>query len=398
MENRVQDHRALRLNVRVLSRGTRESAAEGGTSRVAEAKGRPEIRFGEVASSKTGVQPGELPLRLRSGERAPGRGQPWRGPRTGTRGPRPSPVPAWICAVWLGIVSGAGCGSGPGGEESFRDPSKLGVSFTVMTYNILVDLPNAEYEPWGTRQAFVAGIIRSHDPDLIGLQEPFAQQVQDVLQLCPGYRAVTLEAPLDFYTDAVILFRAARFEKISQGSFWLSPTPDVPLSGGLGLGFGNFLPRVVIWALMRDLDNGVEFYFVDTHFDNTPPSQEKSAPLFLERIGPLAAQAPLIAVGDFNSRPGSPAYRTLTEGAPGKNGEPFRLLDSFHLAPGFTVSAREGDVTDYDTSSRIDHVLAAGGTFTCPGWTVDMTSYGEERRYPSDHFAVVARVRLIPGG
>lgn len=302
-------------------------------------------------------------------------------------------------ACWLFLCAEFSGGCGPSSPDQDRSPpvEKPAVSVTVMTYNVLVDLPNPEYDPWVERRAHLSEIVRKHDPDLIGLQEPLSGQVRDLLQLCPGYQAITLEPPLDFFTDAAILFRADRFEKVSQGSFWLSPTPDVPLSGGLGTGFGNFLPRMVLWAGMRDSANQVEFYFVNTHFDNTNPSQERSSPLFIERLSPLAEEAPVIAAGDFNSKPGSVAYQTLTEGVGADGGGPFRLTDSFGLAPDFSVTAREGDVTEYDPAHRIDHVFASGAEFFCPSWTVDMTTYGPERRYPSDHFAVIAVLRWVPG-
>lgn len=305
-----------------------------------------------------------------------------------------------VCGLAVGGVEG--CGSE---EEPSPAPSPP-VRFTVMTYNILFDVPDPGFDRWAVRKDFVAEIIHAHDPDVVGLQEPFAYQVEDLLELCPGYQAIALVNPPGPLTDtdATILFREGRFAKIVQGSYWLSPTPDVPFSGGFGKGFGNFFPRMVIWAYLVDLESHVQFYVVNTHFDNTSPSQEKSAPLFLERTEPLARKAPVIVTGDFNSRPSSTAYRILTSGSPegqeaegGADGTRFSLTDSFDLAAqGYEVRARQGDPIEYDPESRIDHVFVAGGEFSCRRWVVDMTRYGPELRYPSDHFAVVAHLELGP--
>lgn len=309
----------------------------------------------------------------------------------------------FLCILWgLAGLGGAGCGSEAEQSHAPLPP----VSFRVMTYNILFDVPDPGFDRWAVRKDFVAEIIRYHDPDIVGLQEPFASQVEDLLELCPGYQAVALVNPPGPLTDtdATILFREGRFGKITQGSYWLSPTPDVPFSGGFGRGFGNFFPRMVIWAYLVDLETHVRFYVVNTHFDNTSPSQEKSAPLFLERTEPLARKAPVIVTGDFNSRPSSTAYRILTSGSldgqeaqEGAGGGRFRLTDSFDLAAqDYEVRARQGDPIEYDPEGRIDHVFLAGGDFSCRRWVVDMTSYGPERKYPSDHFAVVAHLELVP--
>jgi endonuclease/exonuclease/phosphatase family metal-dependent hydrolase len=255
-----------------------------------------------------------------------------------------------------------------------------------MTYNILFSFPNPEFDPWSVRREIVAADIFRYDPDLVGFQEPFPDQVKDIAERCPDL--VPLHHEVD--TDATILYRQSRFAVLETGSYWLSPSPDVPYSTG----FGNFFPRLVIWARMVDASSGMEFFFVNTHFDNTSPSQEMSAPLFLERTAPLAGELPVIVTGDFNSRPGSEAYGILTQGIdPGQAGG-FRLQDSFLFAQSHEVAARPGDPTDFDPGSRIDHIFVAGGSFSCPLWTVDMSTYGEERRYPSDHFPVTASLRV----
>ena len=305
------------------------------------------------------------------------------GHRDSGRGRRP-----WLIGFVLLFL--AGCASSEGGAVPGRDGA--GTSLRVMTYNVLFDFPNPDYDDWAVRKEHVAEIIRRQDPDLVGLQEPFLGQVEDLAALCPGYTAIHVD---DLATDASLLVRTDRFELLDMGSYWLSPTPDVPWSGGLGTGFGNFLPRMVIWTRLEDLEAGGTFFFVNTHFDNTAPSQELSAPLFLERTEPLAAERPVIVTGDFNSKPSSEAYGILTTGEGGaQGGAPFRLRDSYFLATSRRVDAREGDPADHDPASRIDHIFVAGGDFACTRWIVDMTTYGEARSYPSDHFAVVAHLLL----
>lgn len=268
---------------------------------------------------------------------------------------------------WFLLLLIGGCGS---------DAEKK-VELRVMTYNILVDLDNPDYDDWIERRAGIVDTIRRHDPDLIGLQEPIQSQVDDLLAACPEYGAVHHEAG---FTDATILYRTERFSAGKWNIYWLSPTPEEEYS----LGFGNILPRMVIRVVLRDESAGRSFYFITTHFDNTAPAQDKSAPLFLERTEPLAEKLPVVITGDFNSNLSSTAYDTLTSGTG------FRLTNSFDLAPEWSMDTNVDPRPDYDTDRRIDHIFVAGGDFACDWWVVDITTYPPNDRYPSDHFAMAA--------
>src|SRR5262249_19657826 len=76
--------------------------------------------------------------------------------------------------------------------------------------------------------------------------------------------------------------------------------------------------RLFVGARLRALAEDAEFVFATTHFDNNSPSQERSAPLVLERTASLGAELPVILVGDFNSQPVDPAYDLLTRGVDGQ--------------------------------------------------------------------------------
>lgn len=268
----------------------------------------------------------------------------------------------------------SGCGSDTQNKIELR----------VMTYNILVDLENPDYDPWTDRLGGIADTIKRHDPDLIGLQEPIQSQVDEILGACPGYSAVHQDAE---FTDATILYRTARFSEGKMNIYWLSPTPEEEYS----LGFGNILPRMVIRVVLRDEAAGRSFYFITTHFDNTAPAQDLSAPLFLERTEPLAEKLPVVITGDFNSNLDSSAYEILVEGT---GSSAFKLQNSFDLAPDWSMDTNVDPPPDYDTDHRIDHIFLAGGDFACDWWVVDITTYPPNDRYPSDHFAMAADLRF----
>jgi endonuclease/exonuclease/phosphatase family metal-dependent hydrolase len=275
------------------------------------------------------------------------------------------------------------------GEPDLPDPDPLPEPMVVMTFNVLCSFCDDTYDPWEDRVGYISDTIARHDPDLVGLQELFtAEEVQQLLDLNPGYDALYYSDDTSDYADATIWWRSDRYELVDSGFYWLSPAPDLPFS----VGFSQpQLPRLVAWAQLRELATQAEFLFVDTHFDNNSPSQELSAPLLLERTEAQAGTLPIVVVGDFNSRPDTTAYAILTGGVePGG----FALTNSFDLAAEWSVDSNEDPVPAYDPSIRIDHIFVAGGEWTVPWWVVDTWVYGPSLLHTSDHFAMAAQLQF----
>lgn len=275
------------------------------------------------------------------------------------------------------------------GPLDFPDPEPLLEPMVVMTFNILCSFCDETYDPWEDRLGYISDTIARHEPDLVGLQELFTgEEVQQLLDLNPGYEVLFYSDETSDYADATIWWRSDRYELVDSGFYWLSPGPDVPFSVGFST---PQLPRLVAWAQLRELATQAELLFVATHFDNNSPSQELSAPLLLERTELQARQLPIVVVGDFNSRTDTTAYGILTSGVePGG----FALTNSFDLAREWSVDSNEDPVPDYDPSIRIDHIFVAGGAWTVPWWVVDTWVYGDSLLHTSDHFAMAAELRF----
>ena len=259
----------------------------------------------------------------------------------------------------------------------------------VMTFNILCSFCKpGEYDPWEARLTYFADVFARHEPDLVGVQELVnAKEVDQFKKLLPDHDAVFYKKGKLAYPDSTIFYRRDRFELIESGVYWLSPRPDKAFTRGFAK--GPQLPRCVAWAMFRQVRGGTRFLFATTHFDNNPPSQERSAPLLLERTVRRASDLPVIVTGDFNSKPGSKAYAFLTQAAPGG----FRLTNTYDAARDKQTVANQTPTPKYDPAHRIDHVFVGGpARWTVHEWVVDLTVYGKKKRYPSDHLAIIAEV------
>lgn len=287
------------------------------------------------------------------------------------------------CVVWAATLVGLFC-TATRAESSGR--------IKVMTFNVLCSFCNKqEYDPWTERLGYFADIFKRHDPDILGIQElTNASEAEQIRNLLPDYGVFYYEKGKLSYPDAAIYYRKARFELVESGLYWLSPTPDLPMTTGFRGEKKYQLARLVVWTVLREKISGAKLLFVCTHYDPNSPSQELSSPLVLKRTAALAAQMPVIFVGDLNSRPGSKAYTILTTGQDG-----LKFTDAREISAKKQVVTNLSPAPDYKAESRIDHIFVGGaGKWSVYDWAVDMTVYGDKKRYPSDHWPIVAELGL----
>lgn len=304
------------------------------------------------------------------------------------------PQLALLVAISTSASLLSGCGSSDPVSE--QEPPGPPEPFSVMTFNVLCSFCDpGNYDPWDERLGYFADIFARHDPDVIGLQElsPMGNEVDQILELLPGYRGVFFASTESSFTypDATVVYRSERFELLSRGEYWLSPTPDVASSTGFA---EPQLPRLVQWVELRDRLSRRSLYFGSTHVDNNTPSQELSAPLILERTAPWQQSMAVVVLGDFNSQPTDVAYQILTTGV---DGHP-PLSNAQDLAASWSVDHNQPSEPNYELDGRIDHIFVAPEPdgWTVDHWAADLHVYGAQDRYPSDHWAIFARLTAPP--
>jgi endonuclease/exonuclease/phosphatase family metal-dependent hydrolase len=230
-------------------------------------------------------------------------------------------------------------------------------------------------------------LIRAESPDVVGLQEAFRFQIDEILAAVPGYAVtgVGRDDGLAGGETSAILFRAARLHVAEAGTFWFSDTPDVPGTRTWGTRYN----RVSSWARFIDRD-GTAFYHYNLHLDHeSQPSREKSTELLLSRIRSRTFPAdPVVVTGDFNAGEDNPALLTLTR----PSARPPAFVDTFrrvHPAAS-AVGTFTGFTYGESTGEKIDYVLVDPATEVLEA-AINRTS--RDNRYPSDHFPVTARIR-----
>jgi endonuclease/exonuclease/phosphatase family metal-dependent hydrolase len=276
-------------------------------------------------------------------------------------------------------------------------PTSASVSATtplrVMTFNLRLDVASDGPNAWPHRRDRVAALIRFHGADVVGVQEALAHMLTDLDGRLPGFARIGVgradgRAGGEF---SAILYRADRVELIDSGTFWLSPTPDVPGSKG----WDTAIERVATWGRFRDRRTGCRYVHLNTHFDHIgEQARQESARLIRRRLADLSAGLPVIVTGDLNAEPTSAPYRVFTRDTIAGAIPPLRdaltVSKDGHYGPTSSWTAFK----EIEPGRRIDYVLVSQPiTVLAHGILTDRW----DDRFPSDHLPVVAVLGPICG-
>lgn len=269
----------------------------------------------------------------------------------------------------------------------------MSVPVRVMSFNVRTATAEDGPDNWEHRKELVASVIRFHRPDVVGLQEPLARQVEYLEGELPAYDWVGVGRKDGNQEGEFvpIFYRQDRFEGRESDAFWLSEVPDDPGS----VGWSAEHPRIATRVELTDRESGTTFTHFNTHLSHVDDrARIEAAKLLRKRTA--AVEGPVVLTGDFNCGPDSEPYRVLT-GTASRNelsstlpAEP--LADAravaTHLPLGPTATKHEfdGRVTE-----RIDYVFVRGLSVLLYGALSDHW----DGRWPSDHLPVVAE--LEPG-
>ncbi len=264
------------------------------------------------------------------------------------------------------------------------------IDIRVMSFNILDATKRLRITRWDQRKALAVEVINAFDPDLLGTQEAQPFQAAYLDQHLPGHQLVGVgrRDGRDEGQFVAIFFKRDRFEKLAEGHFWLSETPDVPGSKD----WLSPVPRVVSWVKLRSRSRPAPaFFYFNTHVDPVSVwARNESAVLLRKRVAAIAGHAPVIVTGDFNSNEGTKCYRLMLDDSDGLG---LGLIDSYRRVHPLE-QGNEGTwhgPGGIRPDRRIDWILHTPH-FVPIAAGIDRTQ--KDGQYPSDHFPVTAVLRL----
>ena len=263
----------------------------------------------------------------------------------------------------------------------------------VMSYNIRLPHLGDGVNYWDNRRPLVASVIRFHEADLIGVQEAFRRQLDEMITDMPEYnwfgvcRTDGTIQPNPDNEFSAILYRKDRFVLMDGNTFWLSETPNVPGSKG----WDAALPRIVTWAKFKDKLTGKEFFHFNTHFDHMGENaRAESAKLLLRQVKEISNNYPVVITGDFNTSESSLPYSILTN-----DKIDFHFTDAVHISQ----LAHHGPVGTFSSTfqlpgvgvNRIDFVFVVGAVSVLKH---AILSDSWDGRLASDHLPVLTQLKI----
>jgi endonuclease/exonuclease/phosphatase family metal-dependent hydrolase len=254
----------------------------------------------------------------------------------------------------------------------------------VITFNIRLNTASDGINAWPNRVEMVTGLIKYHEPDIFGLQEALFDQIEDIQKNLPDFE--WFGAGRDDGKKAgefcPVFFNKTKFILIEQHTFWLSETPEKPSKS-----WDSSLNRIVTWGRFKSKVTGKQFLVFNTHFDHKGmEARKQSAKLIRKKIEELTKDKnlPVILTGDFNLTPDQ---------------EPIALLKRyFSDSREVTEQPPYGPVGTFNSfdwnapmEGRIDYIFVHG--------EIKVLKYAvltdsKEKRWPSDHLPVFAKVQL----
>jgi endonuclease/exonuclease/phosphatase family metal-dependent hydrolase len=278
-----------------------------------------------------------------------------------------------------------------------------------MTFNIQgADNGGKGANTWGSRAALNVRTIKRYAPDLIGFQEvqdgnlrTYREQMREYEYML-GPRAGNRE-PYDYNP---IFWNPTRLSLLDAGGFWLSRTPDRHSAD-----WDTAWIRSATWARLRCIDRDLDILHLNTHLDHISElARVRGSELILDKLAELGGtDIPTILTGDFNCNPWPSPDSYFVETTYTDRCYHIFLdhgfVDTFTAAgyaDGWGTSTFHGfegssySPAQHHMAGRVDWILTRDGVDGFRTEAYRIVRDAETPTYPSDHYPVLAELRLVP--
>lgn len=278
------------------------------------------------------------------------------------------------------------------------------------TYNVrYINKPDsAEGNGWAQRCPEICNLIKYQDYDVLGTNEGYLNQLEDMQKQLPGYMyfGTGRNDGVHQGEHCAIFYKKSTVKLLESNHFFLSETPDQP-----GKAWDAKNPRLCTWGKFAELKSGKIFYFFCVHFDHKGQiARVESSKLMVRKVQEIAGKYPAIVTGDMNFRQRTEGYNAFVN-----SGVLRDAADMADLVFGPSGSFN-GFKTIYKAKARIDHFMVS------PSWKVkkfavlpyiywapvdadghvvlDETLRSQSKedsyqiRFPSDHFPLAAQLEF----
>lgn len=239
---------------------------------------------------------------------------------------------------------------------------------------------------WDKRKEFLCEVLLAQDADIICFQEFHPSYFDHLKKSFPDYHAFGFADTDEGRKVNTVFYSGKRFEKISEGGAFLSPTPDVYRSKFPE----SSLVRHFVRLHLKDRLTGRELLVWNTHFDHTKlqASRDKQAGVLADFLKKQLAGIHQIVTGDLNCDASTEAIRTIKSAG----------FTDTHTAlhgpadPGHTYHGFKGH-NHVTQTGKIDFIFCNNSLRPISAEIIkDHRVIDGVERYPSDHYFISAEL------
>ena len=209
------------------------------------------------------------------------------------------------------------------------------------------------YDGWDDRKQQICDMINLEAFDVFGAQEVRKVQLDEMLAMLPDYDYIGVgrEDGKEKGEYSPVFYRKDVLEKLDGGTFWLSPTPDVPSKG-----WDARYNRICSWGVFRHKASGKKVCFMNVHFDHRGvQARIEAAKQIAAYVKKNCKGMTVVLSGDFNVTQHSDSYKALIDTKVMKDSHD---LAEYRFEPTGTFNSFN---PRRFTTHRIDHLFVSKG-------------------------------------
>ncbi|MEG2597109.1 MAG: endonuclease/exonuclease/phosphatase family protein [Oscillospiraceae bacterium] len=259
----------------------------------------------------------------------------------------------------------------------------------IASFNLKRDSRFARSNLWDTRKELIGKMIEESGAVVIGVQELLPSMEDDLRLMLADYSVFGFGRTKHLTNEeSAILIKGRDTDVKFNKTFWLSKHPEKYGSRA----FLSMFPRVctVCEVYIQSLHRRIRVF--NTHFDHVSfVARALSAHIILEYMHKLNTieKLPTILMGDLNAKPNSKPIRILSENL--HNYDDIKLTSIYSTFEEGTVRNTYHGFKGKYKEKPIDYMFVSE-EFDIENAYIDTTDI--DGRYPSDHFPLVAILRL----
>lgn len=252
-------------------------------------------------------------------------------------------------------------------------------SMRLATFNIQYPIMNWKED----RVAATVAVIRDYDFDIVGSQEPFLPQIEDLMEhLSDTYAWVGQNVSGDNsdrkHHFNPIFYRKSRFEVLDYDTVWLTDKIGTP-------GYGARSVRLFTWVKFYDKKTDKVFYHFNGHYDHRGHEAKIVAShIVLDMVRHVSKGMPAFVTADYNADEKSEPYAVLKESG---------IVDDSMDAVANPINKQYQSLTGYKSAEKlpkngmhIDHLFYTPNAVKINNWELIIKSY--DGKWGSDHLPI----------